>query len=202
MKKPDLPADPDDLLQPEALLYAYSVGIFPMGEEGTDEILWFRPDPRAVIPLDRFHVPRRLARTVRSGRFEVTFDRAFDEVMDGCARGRPVWITRRMRLAYRRLHRRGAAHSVEVWRDGALAGGLYGVQLGAAFMAESKFHRRRDASKVALVNLVERLRERGFRILEVQYLTRHLLQFGAEEIPIGEYLRRLRAARERNCEFA
>jgi len=192
----------DDLLAPDLLLHAYGVGIFPMGEEETDEVLWFRPDPRAVIPLDRFHVPRRLARTVRRGTFDVTYDRAFGEVMDGCAEGRPVWITDRMHRAYRRLHELGHAHSVEVWREGRLAGGLYGVQLGGAFMAESKFHRERDASKVALVRLVERLRERGFAFLEVQYVTDHLRQFGAVEIPLRRYLGHLRAARRLRCWFA
>ena len=121
--------------------------------------------------------------------------------MDGCAAGRPVWITDRIHRAYRTLHDLGHAHSVEVWKSGKLAGGVYGVQLGGAFMAESMFHAVRDASKVALVRLVERLRERGFTLLEVQYLTDHLERFGAVEIPLREYLRRLRAARQLECEF-
>lgn len=193
----------DDLLSPRLLLHAYSVGIFPMGEEESEEIYWFQPDPRALIPLDsRFHVPRRLARTARSGRFQVTCNQAFRDVMLGCAEGRPVWITERILRAYCRLHELGHAHSLEVWREERLAGGIYGVQIGGAFMGESMFHREKDASKVALVKLVERLRERRFSILEVQYLTPHLRQFGAFEIPLETYLDRLAAVRRQDRRFA
>lgn len=195
------PAPPDDPLSPEVLLWAYGIGVFPMGEEGTDEIAWFRPDPRAVLPLDRLHVPRRLARTLRSGRFRTTRDQAFPEVMRGCAEGRPVWITERLVEAYTRLHELGHAHSLEVWQDERLAGGIYGVQLGAAFMGESMFHRVRDASKVALVRLVERLREQGFEFLEVQYLTGHLARLGAVDIPLAEYLAWLHRAARRDVRF-
>lgn len=195
------PREFDEALSPEVLLAAYRAGIFPMGEEETDEICWFMPDPRAIIPLERFHVPRRLRRTIRGNRFGVTYNRAFAEVVEGCAGARPVWITDRMRQPYMRLHEFGHAHSVEVWRGGELVGGLYGVQVGAAFMAESKFHRARDASKVALVKLVERLVERGFQILEVQYLTDHLRSFGAVEVALAEYLDRLRSAERVPCRF-
>jgi leucyl/phenylalanyl-tRNA--protein transferase len=192
----------EDPLAPELLLHAYSLGIFPMGNADTDEIAWFRPDPRAILPLDRLHVPRRLERTARQARFSVTFDRAFGDVVRGCAEGRPVWITDAMRRAFERLHELGHAHSVEVWHDGALAGGVYGLQIGGAFMAESKFHRVRDASKVALVKLAERLRERGFSILEIQYATDHLRQFGAIEIPLEIYLARLRRVLGASCRFS
>ncbi len=191
----------DDLLTPDALLDAYSVGIFPMGDEDTDEIFWFRPDPRAIIPLGEFHISRRLRRTMRQERFEITYNRAFSEVMAGCAARSPVWITPRIHRAYTRLFEVGRAHSVEVWQQKTLAGGLYGVQLGGAFVAESKFHRVTDASKVALAKLVERLLGRGFRILEVQYLTDHLKRLGAREIPLYEYLRDLRDVANLDCRF-
>ena len=194
---------PDDLLSPRMLLHAYAAGIFPMGEEESEEIYWFQPDPRALIPLDdRFHVPRRLARTIRQGRFRLTCNQAFPEVMKGCAEGRPVWITERVIRAYCQLHELGHAHSLEVWRDERLVGGIYGVQVGGAFMGESMFHREKDASKIALVALVERLRERRFSILEVQYLTPHLRRFGAVEIPLDEYLDRLEVIRREDRRFA
>lgn len=159
-------------------------------------ITWHRPKVRAIIPLDAPHIPRRLARTLASGRFEVTFDAAFAEVMQGCAFGRPVWISEDFHRVYGELHDRGFAHSVEVWsRDGPeLVGGLYGLALGGAFFAESKFHRARDASKVAVVSLVRRLVEQGFELLEVQYLTEHLKQFGTIEVSHRVYMNRLRKA--------
>jgi leucyl/phenylalanyl-tRNA--protein transferase len=158
------------------------------------------------VPLEALHVPRRLERTIRQGRFEISFNLAFGAVMRGCAEGRPEWIGRELFDVYGELHRRGHAHSVEVWpagaRGGELAGGLYGVHLGAAFFAESKFHRVRDASKVALVALARHLRARGFALLEVQYLTEHLRQFGAIELSHRAYMRRLREALEHACSFA
>lgn len=181
-------------ITPDLVLRAYRAGIFPMGDDSTDGVDWYRPDPRAIIPLDRFHVSRSLARLLRRSVFRVTYDEAFSEVMRGCAERRPTWITEAIHSIYGELHRRGSAHSVEVWKDAALVGGVYGVQIGAAFMAESKFYRVANASKVALAKLVERLRERRFEILEVQYLTEHLRQFGAVEISLEEYLGRLRRA--------
>ena len=184
-------------LSSEALRTAYSQGIFPMGEG--DEVSWYRPHKRAIIPLAGFHVSRSLARTLRLGRFEVTFDRDFAAVMDACADRDETWITAKIKRAYLDLHNEGNAHSVEVWVDGMLAGGLYGVHLGGAFFAESKFHKVTDMSKVALASLVNRLRERGFELLEVQYLTGHLQQFGTIEIPHKDYLQILDSALRRDC---
>lgn len=182
---------------------AYRQGIFPMAVDGRELFTWHRPDPRAILPLDGFHTPRSLAKVLRQQRFEVTYDRAFRDVMRGCAdRDEGTWINDRLLEVYGTLHARGHAHSVEVWQDGALAGGTYGVHVGGAFMAESKFHRVRDASKVALAKLVERLRERGFALLDVQYVTPHLKRFGVVEIPAWQYERRLREAVALPCTFA
>jgi leucyl/phenylalanyl-tRNA---protein transferase len=181
-------------LSTDYVVEAYRSGAFPMAVPEAGVVTWHHPDPRAIIPLDAFHVPHRLRRTLRQGRFAVTFDTAFLRVMRGCAAGRPVWIGREFYTVYGALHRRGQAHSVEVWREGKLVGGLYGVHIGAAFFAESKFHRVTDASKVALVHLAQRLREHEFRLLEVQYLTEHLSQFGTMVVPDREYLERLREA--------
>ena len=166
-------------------------------------IIWFSPDPRGLLPLDeRFHVPRRLGRTLRQGRFAVSFDRAFPAVMRGCARRKEgTWITGGFVAAYTRLHELGLAHSVESWRENALVGGLYGVALKGAFFGESMFHRRPNASKVALVALVERMRDRGFALLDVQFMTSHLAQFGARDIPRPVYLARLKAAMEIDATF-
>jgi leucyl/phenylalanyl-tRNA--protein transferase len=190
-------------LSAEMVLDAYPRGLFPMAYVEGDLITWHRPKVRAIIPLDAPHVPRRLARTLASGRFEVTFDAAFPEVMKGCAFGRPVWISGDFHRVYGELHDRGFAHSVEVWSSGGseLVGGLYGLALGGAFFAESKFHRARDASKVAVVSLVRRLVERGFELLEVQYLTEHLKQFGTIEISHRVYMNRLRKALDLGVTF-
>ena len=190
-------------LTPEGVVLAYRHGIFPMADEGSGEILWFRPDPRAIIPLDGFHVSRSLARERRRGVFEVRVDTEFEAVMRGCAdRREGTWISDRFVEVYGALHRAGTAHSVEAWRGGRLAGGTYGVALGGAFMAESMFHRETDASKVALAALVQRLRERGFTLLDVQYLTPHLESLGAVEITRREYERRLEHALALDCPFA
>jgi leucyl/phenylalanyl-tRNA--protein transferase len=182
-------------LTPEGIELAYRHGIFPMADERSGEVLWFRPDPRAVIPLDGFHVSRSLARTLRRGRFEVRVDTAFETVMRGCAdRPEGSWISERFVEVYGALHRAGKAHSVEAWRDRRLVGGVYGLALGGAFMAESMFHRETDASKVSLAALVGRLSERGFTVLDVQYMTPHLESLGAVEITRREYERRLERA--------
>lgn len=179
----------------------YREGTFPMGDEDGRVITWHRPKWRGVLPLDRFHVSRSLERTLRGGHFEVSFNRDFAGVVEGCASRPDVWITGDLKRAYAELHRMGKAHSVEVWVDGVLAGGLYGVHLGGAFFAESKFHRVRDMSKVALACLARRLRERGFALLDVQYWTEHLAQFGCLEISAREYRLRLNAALEMEREF-
>jgi len=180
---------------------AYRQGIFPMAVPQFRVYTWHRPDPRAVIPLDKFHISRSLKKSLRKNSFEVTYDQDFLGVMMGCAEGRPVWIGKKFFEVYGELHKRGLAHSVEVWKDGKLVGGTYGVHLGGLFCAESKFHRLTDASKVALAGLVERLRERGFAILEVQYLTPHLKQFGAVTISLREYLKSLQKVLAMECEF-
>jgi len=191
------------LLDPALIMRAYREGIFPMAlEDG--EIGWFSPDPRGILPLDDFHVPSRLARVVRQGRFEVAVNRDFGAVLASCA-DRPedgTWISDDIFQSYLALHRLGIAHSVETWHDGRLAGGLYGVHLGGAFFGESMFHRIPDASKVALVALVDRLQRRGFTLLDTQWVTPHLRQFGAIEISRRDYLRRLKLALARDCTFA
>lgn len=179
-------------LRVEDVEAAYRRGSFPMAECGL--IVWRKPPTRAIIPLDSFHISRSLARTLRRGGFQVTFDRNFDAVMRACADRPSTWIGPEFFTAYSELHRRGKAHSVEVWVEGKLAGGLYGVHLGGAFFAESKFHYVSDMSKVALASLASQLRAREFLLLEVQYLTPHLAQFGAIEIPHSEYARRLETA--------
>jgi leucyl/phenylalanyl-tRNA--protein transferase len=186
-------------ITPEVLLRAYAVGIFPMAESADDPTLfWVEPEERGVIPLDGLKVSSRLARTVRSDRFRVTVDRAFGEVIDGCAEAKPgrdnTWINRRIRTLYTGLHVIGHCHSVEVWEGDELAGGLYGVNLGGAFFGESMFHRARDASKVALVHLVARLRAGGFALLDTQFVTDHLRTFGAIEVPRRQYHKLLEAA--------
>jgi leucyl/phenylalanyl-tRNA--protein transferase len=173
-----------------------------MGEQGSVLIRWFSPDPRGVVPLDGFHVPARLARTLRRGDFELRVNTAFGAVMRRCAERDDTWISERIVAAYTRLHQEGYAHSVEVWRKDALVGGLYGVALGGAFFGESMFHTATDASKAALVALVERLRARRFRLLDIQWVTPHLAQFGALNIRRREYLRRLAHALEVEREFA
>jgi leucyl/phenylalanyl-tRNA---protein transferase len=190
-------------LTPDGVELAYRHGIFPMADEGSGEILWFRPDPRAIMPLDGFHISRSLARTLRRGIFEVRVDTDFEGVMRGCAdRPEGTWISERFVEVYGALHRAGKAHSVEAWRDGRLVGGAYGLALGGAFMAESMFHRETDASKVALTALVARLQERGFTLLDVQYVTPHLESLGAVDITRREYERRLERALALDRTFA
>ena len=194
-------------LDPETLLSAYAQGAFPMADrDGT--IRLFTADPRGVIPLDAFHVPQTLRQLVKKspddGGFEIRFNHDFEATMRGCMSGRDEgsWINEELIKAYVRLHDLGFAHSVEAWRDGELAGGLYGVSLGAAFFGESMFHRQRDASKVALVHLVSRLRERQFELLDSQASTAHLKRFGCIDIPAREYLVKLRKALGTQREFA
>ncbi|MDF1791288.1 MAG: leucyl/phenylalanyl-tRNA--protein transferase [Thalassobaculaceae bacterium] len=179
-------------LQPELLLQAYAVGVFPMAEGRDDPRLFFvDPDKRGILPLDGFHIPRSLRKTVRKRVFEVVWDRDFEATIDGCAEAtlrRPdTWINPEIHRLYLALFARGHAHSVECWKEGTLVGGLYGVRLGGAFFGESMFSRATDASKVALVHLVATLKASGFTLLDTQFITDHLTRFGAIEIPRDDY---------------
>jgi leucyl/phenylalanyl-tRNA--protein transferase len=193
-------------ITPELLLSAYAQGVFPMAERRDDPTLyWLSPDSRGIVPLERFHVSHRLARTVRSDRFKVTADAAFDDVIRACAAPAPgreeSWINAEIIALYTELHHRKFAHSVEVWRDDKMVGGLYGVSLGAAFFGESMFSCERDASKVALVHLVARLIAGGYELLDAQFVTDHLAQFGAIAIPRVDYLKRLVQAAKKPADF-
>ena len=186
-------------ITPDLLLKAYACGVFPMAEDRTDPgLFWVDPKQRGVIPLDRFHVPRRLARLVKGDRFDVRINSAFVAVLEACAEAadnRPsTWINKEIVRLYSQLNERGYAHSVECWQDDELVGGLYGVDLGGAFFGESMFHRVTDASKVALVHLVARLKAGGYTLLDTQFVTDHLRQFGAVEIGRDAYQERLREA--------
>jgi leucyl/phenylalanyl-tRNA--protein transferase len=181
-----------DRITPEILLRAYAVGLFPMAESRDDPTLfWVDPHSRGVLPMEKFHLPKRLRRILRQGRFEVRCDSAFEETLDGCAQSserRPdTWINKEIRDLYLALYRMGHAHSVEAWRDGQLVGGLYGVALGGAFFGESMFSREAETSKIALAHLVARLRHGGFTLLDTQFVTDHLKRFGAVEVPRAEY---------------
>ncbi len=186
-------------LTPDLLLRAYSAGLFPMAESADDpELFWVDPERRGILPLDGLHIPRRLKRTVRQGKFTVTANRDFAGVMRGCSERtsarKSTWINHEILRLYSDLHERGAAHSVECWQDDRLVGGLYGVALGGAFFGESMFSRVDDASKTALVHLIARLRRGGFLLLDTQFVTAHLTRFGAVEIPRREYKKRLETA--------
>jgi leucyl/phenylalanyl-tRNA--protein transferase len=188
-------ANQPDIIPLEALLNAYANGVFPMAEDGG--ILWFSPERRGLIPLDsRFRIPHGLRRTLKRGLFEVRWDTAFREVMLACAERKETWIDELILKSYCALHEEGFAHSVECWDADGLQGGLYGVALAGVFFGESMFHRKTDASKVALVALVETLREKNFQLLDTQWMTDHLRQFGGYELPRREYLAQLQAALE------
>ena len=195
------------VLTPDLLLRAYSAGIFPMAERADDpEVFWVDPEIRGILPLNQFQVPKRLARKWRQRPFAITTDTAFEAVIDACAAPRydngETWINGPIRQAYAALHRAGHAHSVECWDGELLAGGLYGVSINAAFFGESMFSRRTDASKIALIHLVERLRERDFRLLDTQFVTDHLRQFGAVEVTRAAYQRLLGHALALPASFA
>ena len=194
------------MIPTELLLAAYASGWFPMAdEEGV--VSWYSPDPRGIMPIETFHVPSRLARVVRKGALQVEIDTAFEEVMRACAEAERepgdtgTWISEEIIESYCALHAQGCAHSIEVRQNGLLVGGLYGVALGGAFFGESMFHRATDASKVALVALVERLRSHGFLLLDTQWVTAHLQQFGAIEIPRPQYLRLLEQSLKLDVSF-
>ncbi|HEY6155485.1 MAG TPA: leucyl/phenylalanyl-tRNA--protein transferase [Candidatus Udaeobacter sp.] len=181
------------MIDPELLLQGYRLGVFPMAMND-DSIEWFSPDPRAILPLEDFHVPHALRRLARRKPFEITIDKAFSSVIQACAERENTWINRDIIDSYTRLYELGHAHSVEAWKENQLAGGLYGVAVGAAFFGESMFHRVTDASKIALVALVEQLRGHKFALLDTQWLTPHLEQFGGIQISRTHYLRLLRRA--------
>ena len=181
------------MIAPEVLLQGYRLGVFPMGmEDGSIE--WFSPDPRGVLPLDDFHVPHALDRVLRKKIFEIRLDSDFAQVIRRCAKRPETWINDEIIKSYTRLHESGHAHSVEAWMDNKLAGGLYGVSLGGAFFGESMFHEKTDASKVALYSLVEHLRERRFVLLDTQWLTPHLQQFGGRQMARRDYMHLLTRA--------
>ena len=193
-------------ITPDVLLKAYACGIFPMAERADDPALyWIEPEQRGIIPLVDFHVPARLARTVRATAFTVVANRAFDAVVDGCAQPAPgrnhTWINQRIRKLYRGLFDIGHCHSVEVYDGETLVGGLYGVSMGTAFFGESMFHRSRDASKIALIHLVARLKAGGFRLLDTQFVTDHLKTFGAYEVPRRAYHKLLADALAGEADF-
>ena len=196
-----------EYLDPHEVLEGYRKGIFPMAYMDAPVYSWHLPERRGILPLEEFHVSKSLARTLKQGQFRVSFDEAFEQVMRACASrgtGEPdeTWITDRIIEVYCELHRQGHAHSVEVWVEGELAGGTYGIHLGGAFFAESKFHKVRDMSKVALASLVERLRRQGFALLDVQYWTPHLDQFGVTEVDRNEYYWQLRKALQLDRRFS
>jgi leucyl/phenylalanyl-tRNA--protein transferase len=200
------PYAPSYRIPTDLLLKAYASGVFPMAESAGDpEVFWVRPETRGVIPLDDFHVPKSLGKLVRQQRFEISYDGDFAGVIDACAEERAerqsTWINAPIREAYIKLFEQGHCHSVEAWREGELAGGLYGVKLGRAFFGESMFSRQTDASKVCLVHLVERLRARGFALLDTQFTTEHLKRFGAVDVPRGRYEKLLKDALKGNAVF-
>ena len=183
----------DQRITPELLLRAYSIGLFPMSDAADDpEIFWVEPEMRGILPLDAFHISKSLAKAVRKKPFDIRFDTAFDAVVEKCAEeaeDRPsTWINDTIKELYGALHKLGHAHSVEAWEGDTLVGGLYGVSLGSAFFGESMFSRRTNASKICLVHLVERLKMRGFTLLDTQFTTEHLKTFGAIDVPKGDYL--------------
>lgn len=200
------PFAPGFRIPPDLLLRAYATGVFPMAESARDpEVFWVRPEMRGVIPLDRFHVPKSLAKIVRQDRFHIAVDTDFAGVIDGCAEATPdrrsTWINAPIREAYGALFERGNCHTVEAWQEEELVGGLYGVTLGRAFFGESMFSHVRDASKVCLVHLVRRLRKRGFVLLDTQFTTPHLKRFGAIDVPRRKYEKLLEEALQGEAVF-
>jgi leucyl/phenylalanyl-tRNA---protein transferase len=193
-------------ITPELLLKAYAYGVFPMAKSrGDDKVFWVQPKQRGVIPLDQFHVSRSMRKVLRKGDFGVTIDTAFGQVLDGCAESKPgrpeTWINAKIVELFTELHTAGLAHSIEVWRDGALVGGLYGLAMGAAFFGESMFSRVENGSKIALCHLVGIMKHGGFVLLDTQFITDHLARFGAIEIPQKDYLAQLSKALSQHATF-
>jgi leucyl/phenylalanyl-tRNA--protein transferase len=190
------------LIDAEFLIGAYCNGYFPMADSNTGEIHWYSPDPRTIFDLDKFHIPRSLKIMLKKQPFTIRIDQRFEEVMRACAERHETWISETIIQSYLQLSRMGFAHSIETWSNGELVGGLYGVSIRGAFFGESMFSKVRDASKVALVHLVELLKKRKYLLLDTQYMTPHLERFGAQEIPREEYLRRLQVSLTEPCTFA
>jgi len=188
-------------ITPELLLHAYTVGVFPMSEGADSPIFWVEPEKRGILPLDNFHISRSLAKRIRRGGFSIAVNTDFMGVVEACADRPETWINKEIFHLYMRLHHMGYAHSLEVWQDGYLIGGVYGVALGAAFFGESMFSRRTDASKIALAFLVERLRAGGFSLFDTQFLTDHLASLGAKEISRQSYQAQLDIALNRAADF-
>lgn len=201
MKKKDKPSSNLELT-PEVLLKAYAMGFFPMGDSHSEEIMWHRPNPRAIIPLETFHVPSRLGRDLRQGKYTVTLNHVFQRVMEHCKLQRnDTWITYDMINHYVALHRMGFAHSLEIWMNGELAGGLYGVSIGGAFFGESKFHLQKNASKIALCELVAWMKYKGMTLLDTQYANPHIEQFGIVHISDEDYIKLLTVALTQSISF-
>jgi leucyl/phenylalanyl-tRNA---protein transferase len=188
-------------IDPQFLCTAYCNGYFPMADSKTGEINWYSPDPRTIFDLNEFHVPRSLTLTLKKKDFEVCINKRFEEVLRACAEREETWISETIIQSYIQLHQLGLAHSVETWKNDKLVGGLYGVAIRGAFFGESMFSRLQDGSKIALVNLVTRMKERGYTLLDTQYLTPHLEKFGAREIPRSEYMKRLEKSLTITCSF-
>jgi leucyl/phenylalanyl-tRNA--protein transferase len=189
-------------LTPDLLLHAYSIGVFPMAEQRDDEeVFWVDPKLRGIFPLDQFRISRSLAKAIRRGRYEITVNRAFSQVVAACAAREETWINGDIHAGYQELHALGHAHSLEIWDDTALVGGVYGVSLGAGFFGESMFSRQRDTSKIALAYLIDRLRQAGFCLCDTQFLTPHLASLGAIEISRASYKARLQKALEQEADF-
>jgi len=194
-------SDTKELLKPDNMLRLYASGAFPMADEKTGSINWFMPEVRTIIPLDDYNIPRTTRKAVEKNKFEIRFDTDFDGVVRGCADRESTWISEELILAYRRLKKRGHVHTVETWLGDKLVGGLYGVTFRGAFFGESMFSKVSQSSKAALIALIERLREKDFVLLDVQYMTAHLKMFGAVEISFEEYTKLLYTAYTRGCEF-
>lgn len=200
MSFPPKPSRETAIIAPDLLLEAYAGGMFPMAMEN-GEMGWFSPDPRGIIPIREFHIPHGLKKVLRKNPFDVKINTAFADIMRGCADRESTWISDMIHRSYVKLHELGFAHSVEIWQENQLVGGLYGVSMGGAFFGESMFSKVPNASKVALATLVARLDERGYTLLDTQWVTEHLTQFGAHEIPRATYLKRLNKALNWHCTF-
>jgi leucyl/phenylalanyl-tRNA--protein transferase len=201
MTRPQQLEHPVEIIPPDLLLYAYCNAMFPMAESREGPLYWYSPDPRAIIPLDGLKVSRSLRQQVKKKVFDIRVNTVFESVIRECAEREETWISEQIVQSYLELHRLGYAHSVETWGNEKLVGGLYGVAVGAAFFGESMFHTERDASKIALVFLVDRLRERGFELLDTQFITPHLVRLGAVEISKDEYVDRLKHAIKKKRSF-